>query len=107
MKITDGGLVPYLKKLCGQDPKMTEEFVNGWHKGTLMTFVAKFKIDEAFIVEITGLQMVGKKFYKERKAMEESLSVFFDKQSERDRVRTMADGGYNRERIAIALGRHG
>lgn len=46
---------------------------------------------------ITSLQMEGNKFYKEHKASKETLSIFFDKYSERDRVRKMVDGVYNRK----------
>lgn len=45
--------------------------------------------------------MDSKKFYRERKATEEALSVFFDKQSERDRVRKMVDRGYNRKDLMM------
>lgn len=85
-KITDGGLVSYRERLHGNDPKVTEDFVNGWEKGILMTFGAEFRIDETFKVKISGLHMEGNKFCKERKTMEEVIAEFFDKESERKRV---------------------
>lgn len=96
-KITDGGLVSYLKRLHGNDPKMIEDFMNGWKKGILMSFGVEFRINEAFITKITGLQMDDKNFYRERKAAKEATSSFFNKQSERNRVRKMANGGYRRK----------
>lgn len=95
-KILNGGLVPYLKNLHGHDLKMTKEFVNGWYKGILSAYGAEFRINEPFIVDITGLQIEENENYRERKAMKEALSIFFNKRSERNRVRKMADRDYKR-----------
>lgn len=59
----------------------------------------EFKIDEPIFAEIIWLSMEGRKFYKERKNLEEALSIFYDKQSERSGVRKNPDGGYNRNNL--------
>lgn len=97
MNITDGGLVLYLKRLLGNDPKVTEDFMNGWENGTITTFKVEFRIDETFIVEIASLQIEGNNFYRERTVIEEAIVAFFDKESERKRVQKMKDYGYNRK----------
>lgn len=59
MNITNGGLVPYLERLHGNDPKVIEDFVNGWEKDILIASRVEFRIDKTFIVEITSSQMEG------------------------------------------------
>lgn len=93
--VVNDNLEPYVRKIHGQDHKITDRFVKSWSKGVLSVYGAEFKIDEPFIAEVIGLSMEGKKFYRERK--KSALSIFYDKQSERSIVRKNMDEGYNRK----------
>ncbi|XP_059070985.1 protein HOTHEAD-like [Cryptomeria japonica] len=101
MEITDGVLVSYLERLHGNDPKVTEDFVNGLEKGILTTFGVEFRIDETFVMEISSLQMEGNNFYRERKVVKEAIAAFVDKDSERKWVKNMKDGDYNRKELKL------
>lgn len=98
-EIEDRGMVPFLERLHGPSPLLTEMFVNDWNKGVLMAYGAEFQVDETLVATVMGLAMNDKKIYRDRKTGEEDMVNFFDKDKERLRVNKMADGGYNRKEL--------
>lgn len=100
-EVIDVGIIPYLDRLHGPSPLLTETFVSRWKKGSLRAYGTSYQIDETLVVTVTGLAKTDIRFYRDRKIGEEDLMSFFDKDKELSRVTKMADGGYNRKDLMV------
>lgn len=62
-----GGLTPYMEKLHGNNPQVTDLVAQGWNERTLNLGGRKVVVDEDFITQITGLATHGMKVHSKTK----------------------------------------
>lgn len=88
-----GGVTQYMERIQGSNPDATKFFVKGWNGRTLCYKGMEFKIDEEFIVEVTGLSIYGRKFYRDRGVAKKAFANFF-KFDEKKKLWEIGTGGY-------------
>lgn len=64
--LNQGGITNFMKKIQGQDQSISVNFAKDWKDHTVEYRGQKISINEELIVEATGLDMDGYRFFNKR-----------------------------------------
>lgn len=92
-KISSSGITHYLEKLHGHDPLLTKSFLDGCQGRIIQVYKVKIYVIEDLIQKVPRMSVEGNKFYRECKASDEAVNLFF-KGVEWNMVKRSTNEGY-------------
>lgn len=72
--------------IVGKNPTITRIFKKNWKDGKITIGGRKVEIDEGMIVEVTGVPMGDRKFYKDRKLTKATIKLFLKAESDKTKL---------------------
>jgi hypothetical protein len=90
--------------LHGWNKIVTQHFADNWDEGNIILHGRRVKVDEKLIYEVTNLSTKGKKFYRDRKFLKQSVQKFPKYEKDRRKLEKKSKRCYDIENFKSIWG---